>query len=192
MPRATQLLRDDHQKVQQLFTDFEKSDDRATKKRIAETVIHELQIHSKIEEEIYYPAVRRSVDDGKEIVTEATVEHHVVDLLIAELQGMRPSAVEFDATFKVLSENVRHHIKEEESEMLPDSEHSGLDLDALGERMMERKEELMNGSSTRKRAARNGGRGHTTGGRTTARKAARGSRASSRGSSGGRSRARMR
>jgi hemerythrin-like domain-containing protein len=144
---AIKLLKDDHKKVKSLFREYEGAGDRAyqTKARIAEQVFAELEVHSKIEEEIFYPAVQaKGSKDGKEVVLEGYEEHHVVDVLINELKALDPQDDRFDAKFKVLTENVEHHIEEEESEMLPDAAKKlGDDVDRLAEQMARRKEELM-------------------------------------------------
>jgi hemerythrin-like domain-containing protein len=142
---AVKLLKDDHKKVKDLFRQFERarSDDR--KKAIVMEVMHELTAHSAIEEEIFYPAVKAKADaEGKEVVAEAVEEHHVVDMLIDELRAMPEMNEQFEAKFTVLIENVEHHIEEEEKEMLPDAEKKlGKEIDALGDRMKARKEQLM-------------------------------------------------
>lgn len=143
---AITLLKDDHKKVKALFREYESAGDRAhqTKKRIAQQVFAELEVHTAIEEEIFYPAVTSRADkEGKELVDEGIEEHHVVDVLIAELKQLSPEDDQYDAKFKVLTENVEHHIEEEEGEMLPDAKKTlGGTLDELGERMMRRKQEL--------------------------------------------------
>ena len=101
--------------------------------RIVREALTELKVHAAIEEELFYPAVRKPV--GKEIMNEADEEHHVAKLLIAELDRMDGSESHFDAKFRVLAENVRHHIKEEEGEMLPKARKVKVDFDALAEKM---------------------------------------------------------
>jgi hypothetical protein len=101
----------------------------------------ELKVHAAVEEEIFYPAVRARV--GKEVMNEADEEHHVAKLLIAELDIMDGSESHFDAKFTVLAENVRHHIKEEENEMLPKAQAVKLDFESLAEKMLRRKERLL-------------------------------------------------
>ena len=144
---AIELLKDDHRKVKKLFREFEAAGDRAyqTKRRIAEQVFAELEVHSRLEEEIFYPAVAATANkDGKELVAEGIEEHHVVDVLINELKALEPEDEQFDAKFKVLTENVEHHIEEEEGEMLPDAEKKlGREIEQLGERMQQRREELL-------------------------------------------------
>lgn len=144
---AIKLLKDDHQKVKKLFREYEELGDRAhkSKQRIAEQVFLELEVHSQLEEEIFYPAVQATADkEGKELVAEGIEEHHVVDVLINELRALSPEDEQFDAKFKVLTENVEHHIEEEEGEMLPDAEKTlGKETERLAERMIQRKQELL-------------------------------------------------
>ena len=144
---AIRMLKDDHEKVKALFREFEAAGDRAHKKKqgIAEKVFAELEVHATIEEEIFYPAAKKKADkEGKELVVEGEEEHHVVKMLISELKALDPQDEHYDAKFKVLTENVEHHIGEEEKEMLPDAEKLLRDrMEQLGERMQQRKEELM-------------------------------------------------
>jgi hypothetical protein len=172
MPDALQLLRQDHQEVKDLFKRFEGSDDTREKEQICNTAIIELVVHSMIEEEIFYPAVRRELADQEEeveIMNEAEEEHHVVDLLIEELNKMSGSDENFDAKFKVLAENVKHHIQEEESMMLPKAAELGSDrLNELGEAMYERKMELM--EEFRDGGARRSSNGRTPRRRTSTRR----------------------
>lgn len=141
------LLKDDHKKVKKLFREYESAGDRAyqTKQRIAEQVFTELAVHTAIEEEIFYPAAKAKADkEGKELVAEGFEEHHVVKVLIDELKALSPEDEQYDAKFKVLTENVEHHIEEEEGEMLPDAEKTLKDeLEPLGDQMQRRKEELI-------------------------------------------------
>jgi hypothetical protein len=109
------------------------------------STLNELEVHAALEEQIVYPAIR-ALDNSKEhqdIMDEAAEEHHVVKQLMAELREMTPKDERFAAKFTVLSESVRHHVKEEEGEVLPKAEESDLDLDALGRQMAERKQQLM-------------------------------------------------
>lgn len=135
---AVGMLEEDHRKVQQLFDEFERTEESAAKRRLVEKAIIELTIHSKLEEELFYPAARRKIGD-EELMDEAAEEHHVVALLIGELASMKPSDPRYEAKFLVLAENVRHHIEEEEAEILPKVERAGLDLESLGQEMGERK-----------------------------------------------------
>ena len=142
---AVKLIKDDHKKVKELFRQFEKARTADRKKTIAEEAMHELEVHAQIEEEIFYPAAKAKADkEGKELVAEAVEEHHVVKVLIGELQAMREVNEQYEAKFTVLIENVEHHIEEEEKEMLPDAKKTlGKDIEMLGDEMQARKEQLM-------------------------------------------------
>ncbi|MEC5218220.1 hemerythrin-like domain-containing protein [Actimicrobium sp. GrIS 1.19] len=112
------------------------------KKKLADAICAALTVHATVEEEIFYPAVRASVPNGKPMIDEATVEHAGAKDLIAQLLSMDANEELFDAKIKVLSEQIEHHVKEEESEMFVRAKKSALDLVALGEQMAARKEEL--------------------------------------------------
>jgi hemerythrin superfamily protein len=144
---AVALIKSDHRKVEQLFREFEKAGDRAykTKQQLVEQIINELEVHATIEEETYYPAVEaKARKDGKELVAEAVEEHHVVKVLLGELATMSAEDDAFDAKVTVLMENVRHHVEEEEEELLPQSEEilGKQELARLGEEMASRKQQL--------------------------------------------------
>jgi hypothetical protein len=138
---AVALLKDDHDRVKALFDQFEQARGRPAKVKIVRRAITELKVHAAIEEELFYPSVRAKV--GKEVMNEADEEHHVAKLLIAELDRMDGSESHFDAKFTVLAENVRHHIKEEEDEMLPKAREAKVDFAALAEKMRRRQERLV-------------------------------------------------
>jgi hemerythrin superfamily protein len=138
---ALVLLKKDHDTVKDLFDSFEKATSRPAKVKIVTQSLSELKVHAAIEEEIFYPAVRKSV--GKDIMNEADEEHHVAKVLIAELEGMDGREDHYDAKFTVLSENVRHHIKEEENEVFPKVKDATMDFEALSRKMSRRKETLL-------------------------------------------------
>jgi hypothetical protein len=138
---ALALLKKDHDTVKDLFDQFEKAESRPAKKKIVEQTLAELKVHAAIEEELFYPAVRKPV--GKDIMNEADEEHHVAKVLIAELEDMDGREDHYDAKFKVLAENVRHHIKEEENEVFPKAKDSKVDFEGLNEAMRQRKETLL-------------------------------------------------
>jgi hemerythrin superfamily protein len=146
MPNAIDLLQADHTHVKALFQQYDAAGNRAYQKKqgIAEEVFTELEVHTTLEEELFYPAMKRNTDqDGKDLVAEAIEEHHVVTTLMEELQGLDPKDERYDAKFKVLMENVEHHI-EEEGEMFPEAEEVlGERLERLGTQMQERKQQLM-------------------------------------------------
>ena len=143
MPEVTEMLREDHQKVKDLFEEFEHAEEEDEKLRIVRTALTELEIHATLEEEIFYPAVRAQIEEEDEdTMDEALEEHHVAKFIMHELKDMRPEDERFDAKFKVLAESVKHHIEEEESEILPKAEEMELDHEQLAKEMMERKQEL--------------------------------------------------
>ena len=143
-PDALALLKADHASVKKSFKDFEKMDHEDTDaiKEFVQAVCNELKVHTTIEEEIFYPAVRRKIDD-EDLMNEALVEHASAKDLIRQLEKMEAEDPLFVATFKVLAEYVTHHIKEEEGEIFPGTKRLKLDLEALARQMMERREELV-------------------------------------------------
>jgi len=141
-PDAIALLKADHRKVEDLFGKYEKS--RSKKADIAKQICMELTIHTMIEEEIFYPACREAeVDSDK--MDEANVEHDGAKALIAELEAGTPGDDFYDAKVKVLSEEIKHHVKEEEQKggIFSLAREAELDLAALGQQMAARKKELM-------------------------------------------------
>jgi iron-sulfur cluster repair protein YtfE (RIC family) len=139
---AIALLKADHEAVSQLFAEYEKTRSVANKKALVAELCTALGVHMQIEEEIFYPAVKTALQD-KLLVPEGTVEHVGVKDLIAQLEGAEPDGEMYDAKVKVLSEYVKHHVKEEHTEMFPKAKASSLDLADLGARMAARKDELL-------------------------------------------------
>jgi hemerythrin superfamily protein len=142
---AIELLIDDHKKVKKLFKEFEKlakQDDTDAKVEIAMQICEELTIHASIEEEIFYPAARRAINDD-DMLNEAVVEHATAKDLIAQIQEMAGDDELYDAKVKVLSEYINHHVEEEEGEMFPKARKAKMDLEGIGVQLLERKEELM-------------------------------------------------
>jgi hypothetical protein len=137
---AISILMKDHDTVKELFDRFEKSESAAEKEKIIAEALIELKIHAVIEEDIFYPAVRKHL--GKDLMNEADEEHHVARVLIAELDRDGRGNDHRHAKFTVLAESVRHHIKEEEGEMLPKAKAVEMDFAALGQQMVERKKQL--------------------------------------------------
>ena len=139
---AIALLKADHEAVSHLFAEYEKTRSAANKKALVAEICTALGVHAQIEEEIFYPAVKAALKD-KLLVPEATVEHAGVKDLIAQLEGVEPDGEMYDAKVKVLSEYVKHHVKEEQGEMFPKAKASSLDMVELGARMAARKDELL-------------------------------------------------
>ena len=139
-----QLLAQDHRKVEELFEQFEKASGTSAKERLVRQICTELKIHSMIEEEIYYPEIRGKVEE--DALDEAYVEHDSAKLLINELEAAEPDESFYDAKVKVLQEEIEHHVEEEEQRgkgIFAQARDSDIDLDALGEQMATRKEQLM-------------------------------------------------
>lgn len=139
---AIALLKADHEAVSALFAEYEKTRSIPKKKALVDDICASLSVHAQIEEEIFYPAVKAALKD-KLMVPEATVEHTSVKDLIAQLEGVEPDGEMYDAKVKVLSEYVKHHVKEEQNEMFPKVKASSIDLVALGASMAARKDELL-------------------------------------------------
>jgi hemerythrin-like domain-containing protein len=137
---ALELLEEDHREVEAFFEEYQR--DPEQKETLALEICLALQVHAQIEEEIFYPAVRGAIEKA-ELVDEAIVEHTSAKQLIAEIEAMEAGDKLFDAKVKVLGEQVRHHIQEEEEELFPEVQSSELDLDTLGHEMAERKRALL-------------------------------------------------
>lgn len=143
-PDAIALLKADHRKVEDLFAKFEAAKGTSKKAALAKQICTELMAHATIEEEIFYPACKSVVE--KDLLNEAYVEHDGAKVMIAELLDSEPDADFYDAKMKVLSEEIKHHVKEEEKRsegMFAQARAAGLDMEELGERMRRRKEELL-------------------------------------------------
>jgi hemerythrin-like domain-containing protein len=118
---AIVLLKQDHKEIEKAFKAFERAGEKAHKEkdRAVKKIIELLTVHTYLENEIMYPRVRELLPDLEDDIDESYEEHHVADLLVMELYGMKPDAERFDAKTTVLIENVRHHIEEEEDEWFP-------------------------------------------------------------------------
>jgi hemerythrin superfamily protein len=142
---AIAMLTADHKKVKGLFSQFDKLKEDGSdedKAGLVSTICNELKIHTAIEEEIFYPAVRKAIDDA-DLMDEALVEHAGAKDLIAQLEGMDTDDDLYDAKVTVLGEQINHHVKEEEGEMFPKAKTAKIDTVALGAKMLKRKTELM-------------------------------------------------
>jgi hemerythrin superfamily protein len=149
---ACDLLDADHKTVKAMFKEYatlteSRSRSPAKKRQLAEQICKELTVHATIEEEIFYPAVRKAIKDNA-LMNEATVEHASAKELIAQIKGMDASDEMFDAKVTVLGEYIDHHVKEERSEMFIQARKTKLDLVKLGEQLQRRKQALMAEQST--------------------------------------------
>jgi hemerythrin-like domain-containing protein len=167
---AIELLKADHARVQELFRQYEKAGGRH--REIAEQIFTELEMHTTLEEELFYPALRSRVKpetlelepptaeeetedeeadlmaEDEDLVTEAIEEHGEVKALIATLRALNPGNTQFQGTFAELREGVEAHVGMEEDELMPDAEAVlGDELERLGRQMEERKQQLMAGKS---------------------------------------------
>jgi len=142
-PDAIALLKADHRQVEAWFSQFSKSKSQQKKQQLAIQICDALTVHTTIEEEIFYPAFIEATGD-KDIHHEAVVEHAGAKILIAEVQSMSPDDDYYDAKVTVLSEMIKHHVKEEEQPggMFSEAKKSDMDLHALGEQLLARKQEL--------------------------------------------------
>lgn len=142
-PLAISLLKKDHREVEAWFDEYEQLDKDGEKVALFNKIATALKVHTTIEEEILYPEERGDVED--DMLDEAYVEHDGAKKLIAEIEAMKPSDEYYDAKVKVLGEYIKHHVKEEEQPggLFAQAKRGGEDLDAMGERMKARKEELM-------------------------------------------------
>ena len=143
---AIKLLKADHDEVEALFAQYEKQKKRngGQRSELIGKICTALTVHAQIEEEIFYPAARDAFDeDGDELLDEAEVEHSSIKSLVEQLEAIMPTDELCDAKVKVLSEYVKHHVKEEEGGIFPKVKKTDLDLDALGTELAERKAELM-------------------------------------------------
>jgi hypothetical protein len=142
-PMAVKLLKQDHREVERMIDEYEQLDDAREKLELFQKMALALKVHTQIEEEIFYPESRGEVED--DLLDEALVEHQSAKQLIAEIEAMQPSDEFYDAKVKVLGEYVKHHVKEEEQAggIMAQAKRSDEDLEAMGERMKARKQELM-------------------------------------------------
>jgi hemerythrin superfamily protein len=152
---AIALLKADHRQVEGWFAQFEKTRSPERKLELAQNICKALKVHTEIEEEIFYPAFLEATDD-KDMHHEAEVEHDGAKKLIAVIEGSSPSDDYYDARVKVLSEMIKHHVKEEEQRdgMFAEARKSDMDLNALGEQLAARKAELMGAEDSGARGAR--------------------------------------
>ena len=145
---AIELLKQDHKTVQDMFKEFKKLHEakeegsEEMKQDLIDTVCAALKVHTQIEEEIFYPAAREALSDEEDLMNEAEVEHSGAKDLIAQIEEGSASDPMTCARFLVLSEQIDHHVKEEQDEMFPKLRKSDLDTAALGEEMAQRKAEL--------------------------------------------------
>jgi hemerythrin superfamily protein len=138
---AISILRADHKLVDDLFKQYEKAKAQGRKQILVDRICREVTVHATVEEEIFYPAVRSAIKD-KDMMDEADIEHASAKELIAQLEAGKPGDDHYDAKVKVLGEYIRHHVKEEQTEIFPRAQKTKLDMIELGSQIQTRKAEL--------------------------------------------------
>lgn len=150
-PDAVSLLRDDHKRMRQLLTELQSAEKPPQRQRLLAQVKRELEAHTTIEEEIFYPAFHAAAQSKKDerLFHEATCEHHAADLMLQEVGSADDATAEFPGRAKVLKEIVEHHAEEEETDMFPRARKliDAAELQALGQQMAERKRALLRGDT---------------------------------------------
>jgi hemerythrin superfamily protein len=176
---ALELLKHDHREVDKLFSQYEDIKDGAedpAKEELVSQICDALTVHAQIEETIFYPAARRALsqEDGQDLLNEAAVEHQTLKDIIARLEAAPTSDPLYDAGVKVLSEYTKHHVREEENELFPKVRSSDMDLQAIGQQLAERKQQLEGRMSRSSQG--NGSRGRKASGREASQSSQRSSR----------------
>lgn len=141
-PDAIALLKADHKAVDSLFLEFKSARSVNRKNLLVEKICKELSVHAQVEEEIFYPAVKAALKD-KKLIPEAIVEQETMAHLISQVKGIEPDGEDYDAKVMVLCEYVKHHVKEEHTEMFPKAKKTKLDMKDLGAKLQARKAELL-------------------------------------------------
>ncbi|MDO9119286.1 MAG: hemerythrin domain-containing protein [Nitrospira sp.] len=137
----TLMLREDHQKIAQLFHQFNETPSANEKRTIVTEAIAALEVHATLEEELIYPAWQQYIDT-RDLMNEAFEEHHLLGVLIKEIKYMDPENERYNAKFRVLSEHVTRHINEEEAKIFPRAERAQLDWDHLAQHVLRRRQML--------------------------------------------------
>jgi hypothetical protein len=139
---ALDLLEEDHREVEGYFDEYEDLEDEAEKEELATKICLALRVHTQIEEEIFYPAARKATEDD-DLLDEAKVEHAGAKRLVEEIEEMQVGDDLYDAKVKVLGEQIKHHVKEEEEELFPEVKSAKMDVEEIGKKLAQRKEQLL-------------------------------------------------
>ena len=139
---AIALLTQDHREVEEFFEEYKELHNDRAKAELARKICNALKVHTRIEEEIFYPAARKATGD-EDLLDEALVEHAGAKHLISEIESMKVGDDLYDAKIRVLGEQIKHHVKEEEEELFPEIESSDMDVAAVGKQLADRKTKLM-------------------------------------------------
>ena len=140
-----EMLKDDHRNVEQLFSQYRQASDDHDKQQLADTILKEIEVHSKLEEQVFYPAVHNKAEGQlQQVLRHSQEEHAAVDQLIAELKAIGSLDARFEATFQQLMQKVQEHVQDEELRMLPEAQtRLGSDADSLAQQMQQKKQELL-------------------------------------------------
>ena len=150
---AIDLLKRDHREVENLFREFARADDDSTRIELAQRICSDLSIHARVEEELFYPAARDALGhDNASLVYEANVEHAGLKQLIGEIDGSSVDNEMFSARMQVLKEYVQHHVREEEMQLMPAVRRTVINLNALGDSIARRKQDLLEQAQSAMRA----------------------------------------
>lgn len=178
------ILMDDHRKFEELFARFEATEDAKQKGQIGDEIVNALTIHTKVEEELFYPPLHKT-DELRDIINESIKEHDVAEMLIADSKKLSSGNEMYEATFTTLKEAVEHHVVEEEEEMFPKAKELLGSMGALGQKMWDRKQELMGQTNKKSQTTSSGSRSRASSGSNRSRST---SKAGSKAGSGSRSR----
>ena len=141
-----EILHHDHLKVSDMFFQYDQLEDEKEKEILAQAIVRELFVHAMVEEQVVYSAVRKEAADDEEtedLMDEAQTEHHVVNLLMAEISAMQSGDDLYDAKICVLGESVRHHVREEEKNMFAKMKEAEMDLEKLGQKFLDKKADML-------------------------------------------------
>ena len=160
---AVSMLREDHERIKNLFREFEWAESPSDKQQLLGQILDNLTVHALVEENVFYPAVREDSAEAEQLVDMALEEHHVAKVLMEELRRMKPTDERYEAKVQVLTEIIKHHIKEEEAEIFSRARVGDLDLEKIGRRLLEARQSLREGTKKseggRKRSAPSTSRG---------------------------------
>ena len=142
---AVSMLREDHERIKNLFREFEWAQSPSDKQRLLGQILDDLTVHALVEENVFYPAVREDSAEAEQLLDMALEEHHVAKVLMEELRRMKPTDERYEAKVQVLTEIIKHHIKEEEAGVFSRARVGDLDLEEIGRRLLEARQSLREG-----------------------------------------------
>ena len=147
---AVSMLREDHERIKNLFREFEWAQSPSEKQQLLGQILDDLTVHALVEENVFYPAVREDSAEAGQLLDMALEEHHIAKVLMEELRRMKPTDERYEAKVQVLTEIIKHHIKEEEAEIFSRARVGGLDLEEIGRRLLDARQSLREGAKKTK------------------------------------------